>query len=529
MNKLQGLIDKKVNLGEILNENPDKLAVIGERYQLTYRELNFYSDCMAAYLRTKKIKSGDPLIIFMPDCVEYIIVYLAAFKLNLNLAPANALSKSMDLHQLVQQTEASYAIVLNEEEEALLNSLHMPLEIRKVSLDDDEFWNQYAPEDKYSYPTDLQVNGVYLSTSGSTGRLKFVVNSYLNEIKNALLYVERMLVTRDDVIYTALPITQKFGMAAMLGSLISGATFVISTSFHVENVISLLEQHKVSVQYGVPTIYIREMHCLKNMENMADLSSLRVGIIAGSSVSRELLEWFDQTLDCRLLNCYGTSEIGGLTMTKYDDPAEVRYSSCGSLFAGATIEIIGEQGELLPTGSLGEIVCQTPWSMTEYLKEKELTESVLDEKGRFHTGDIARIDEKGNLFFGSRKKSMIIRGGYNVFPAEIERILENLSYINESCVLGYKDPCLGERICAYVSLKKKAALAPSPLYIRNELKQSISKYKLPDRIIILDEIPKLPNGKYNYSDLRKRMNDSENPSGEYRREQNMTKTGTVFA
>ena len=183
-------------------------------------------------------------------------------------------------------------------------------------------------------------------------------------------------------------------------------------------------------------------------------------------------------------------------MVEYNSSCQERYSSCGRIFDGARIEIVDKNGQPLPCGKYGEIVCSVPWGMDEYVGEPELTAQMFDSQNRFLTGDIGKLDEAGNLIISGRKKDMIIRGGYNIFPAEVELALLKHPDISEASVIGYRDQYLGERICAFV--KTKEGVPKEPEDLRAQLEQHIAKYKLPDRIMFVDEIPRLANGKNNY-------------------------------
>lgn len=494
-------------LEAVMNRYPDRKAVVSAEKELSYKEIYRMADNTADLMCNLGIEEGDTVVVFMSNSIEYIAVFLAAVKRNLYIAPANAQMKTSELNQLIKKTLCTYAFVCEKEKEDLLNQVDPSLPVCRICLGD---LCKTGSDNCKDTPEDLAERPkgrVYLSTSGSTGHLKFVVNTYENEIKNALLYTQRMGVGYQDVIMTGLPFSQKFGLAAMLGSLLTGATLLVRSYFSAEEMLPIIENYRVSVQYGVPTVYIKEMEAWNRSENPVDLSSLRVGIIAGASGNTDIFRWFEEHAGCRLLNCYGTSEVGGITMTRYDDPDVVRYGSCGSVFDKAMIDIVDETGRSLPPGIPGEIVCCSEWSMSEYLSEEELTRRVFDKNGRFLTGDIGVIDENNNLIFSGRKKDIIIRGGYNIFPKEIEIALSEIDDISESCVMGYKDPCLGERICAFVSLKEDRH--NSGQEIRNQLKKTVSKYKLPDRVIVLEDLPKLPNGKHDRQPLKKIIEEME--------------------
>ena len=505
-------LNETMNLGFALDywaeQQPQKIAVHTDSGSISYAQLQEKSSRLAGLLQSMGLTAQDTVLLFMPSCMEYIAAFYAAAKQNLHIAPANAFCKSSELLQMIQMTRPKLALVADDAQTDLLRSVDETLPALRIDLQDPAFLALLDTQTPlYDFPGDLQQANVFVSTSGSTGKLKFVSNTYQNEILNAGLYLNRLRVTKDDVLLTGLPVTHKFGMAAMLGSCIAGCTMVMPSQFRAENMIRLIAQFHVSVQYGVPTMYIREMEACTAAECPPDISSLRTGVIAGAPVSSDVFRWFEEYAGCRLLNCYGTSEIGGLTMTGFDDPPQVRYATCGQVFSNASLEIVDGDGNPLPPGMTGEITGTVPWVMNGYVGEPELTASMFDAQHRFLTGDVGRLDEAGNLVICGRKKNMIIRGGYNIFPAEVELALLRYADLSEACVMGYRDSGLGERICAFVKIKDGASKDPEQ--IRDALKDHIAKYKLPDRILFMEELPKLPNGKFNYPALSALL--QENP------------------
>lgn len=492
--------DTIISLDLWAEKQPRKVAMYAGDRSISYGDLHKKSSQLAGLLYRLGLSEQDRILIFMPNSIEYFIVFFAALKLNISLAPANPLSKSTELVQLIDTIEPRLAFVLDAAGEDLIHSVDSELPVISLSSENGSFWSTLDSQGCITaFPKDLKKAGVFLSTSGSTGKLKFVANTYQNELINARLYLQKLCITKDDILLTGLPVSQKFGLAAVLGGCISGCTVILSARFNAATMLSLIETYHVTVQYGVPTMYAKEIEAYSGATPKPDISSLRTGIIAGASGSADIFRWFEKTACCLLLNCYGTTEIGGLSMTEYHDPSSVRYNTCGRIFQGASVEIVDKGGQPLPPGKDGEILCTVPWAMREYAGNPELTKQMFDSSGRFLTGDIGRIDEAGNLIISGRKKDMIIRGGYNIFPAEVEIALLRDPNISEACVAGYPDACLGERICAFI--KMRTGRSQNPEAIRDRLQQHIAAYKLPDRIIFMDQIPKLANGKSNYPAL----------------------------
>ncbi len=481
------------------DRQPSKIAIYTENAGISYGNLHKRSSHLANTLRSMGIKPQNNILLYLPNGLEYAIAFFAAVKLDLNIMPAGIHSTCSDLEQMLQTGHPHIALVRDSEKAGHLRALDESLTVLCISSDETDSEPKNIPVTDCSFPKNLTGSCLYIATSGSTGKLKFVSNSYQNELINAALYLHRLQVTHEDIILSALPASHKFGTAALLGSCMAGSTLILPSRFRAEKALALIESHGVTVQYGVPTMYIKERNAWIAAEHKPNISTLRSGIIAGSTGASDIFRWFEETADCRLLNCYGTSEIGGLTMAEYDTPPQTRYQTCGTAFPGAIIDICSPDGYPLSPGELGEIVCQVPWGMKEYLKEPELTAQAFDQQKRFLTGDIGFLDTEGNLTICGRKKNMIIRGGYNIFPAEVELALLKCPDILEACVIGAPDPCLGESICAFVCMKNEAAL--SFKNVRQQAEQFLAKYKLPDQIIPVKEIPRLANGKYDYKAL----------------------------
>lgn len=503
-------------------QQTDKTALITGDRSITYGELNEQASCLAACLRRRGVRKGQRVLLFMPNCIEYVVAFFASAKLGLDIAPANAQYSVEELRQVISVIGPALAFTSSAEKTQLLKKADADFPVFCLAQENTSLQREILSQER---PLDLVYDPgkahIFVSTSGSTGRIKFVSNTYQNESINAQLYIDRLGVTEGDVIASALPLAQKYGMAAMLGGILAGCTVVMPERFRAENMFRLIEKYRVTVQYGVPTMFIREMNTYrKSGETLGwvpDISSLRTGVIAGSSGSSEVFSWFEQEIGCRLLNCYGTSEVGGLTMACYEDPVQVRYGTCGRPFRGAEIDIVDNSGIAVPAGQEGEILCRVPWVMQEYYGEPELTAAVFDQCGRYRTGDIGHFDGNGNLVISGRKKDLIIRGGYNVFPAEVEQALLDLPEIGEACVVGEPDPLLGERICAFIRMQEgikiediteksdgQESRAPDRV-LRERLGSRIAKYKLPDRFIVVEGFPRLPNGKYDYPALRRML------------------------
>ena len=232
---------KHSNLGFALDfwaaRHSKKIAVHADGRSLSYGELNEKASRLAGMLQTFGLSAQDSVLIFMPNCIEYLIVFFAAVKLNLHIAPANALSKNSELFQLIQKVQPKLAFVKNTIDIDLLQSVDETLPIIHASLENEIFCEKLRTKEYVSdFPRNLEGASIYVSTSGSTGKLKFVSTTYQNELINANLYLQRLCVSKEDILMTSLPVSQKFGMAAMLGSCCAGCTLVLPSRFDAKKI-----------------------------------------------------------------------------------------------------------------------------------------------------------------------------------------------------------------------------------------------------------------------------------------------------
>lgn len=490
-------------------KSPNKIAVSDTLQSLTYRELNEKSYSLANFLFNKGLHTNATVMLFMHNCIEIPIVLYASIYAGFNIVPANPLFKTNELEQLLNEIRPDIIFVYDGDEKEAIHKLIQDIPVITANLANKDFSQALNSQARFPLQApDMQTCIMAVSSSGSTGKLKFIARTFENQIIPATYISKHLGANEKDVFYIPLPLAQQFGLITMIACIIAGGTIIITSRFQPEKALELIEKYKVTIQFGVPTMYGREITAYEAMEHKPNISSLRTGMISGSSGSVKYFKWFEDHADCKLLNAYGTTEIASVTMLDLNDPEDARYHSCGKVFDNAEISIIDEKGNSLPNGQIGQIVCKTPCIMEEYIGAPEQTFNSFDELERFLTGDIGYFDSDNYLHICGRKNSMIIRGGYNVFPAEVESVLLHYPDIAEACVLGYQDGDLGERIAAFV--KMKPAFSETEASLRERMKNSIAKYKVPDRIIFLNRIPKLSNGKNDYQALSSILKNQKN-------------------
>lgn len=331
---------------------------------------------------------------------------------------------------------------------------------------------------------------IVLFSSGSTGKPKAIVNRFSSFHHNGCEIARGYRMTRDDVLYLPVPFFHSYGMIGLYAALSLGATVVTIVKYRPESSLSAIEAARVTVYFGVPTMYLREMRI--NADDEWDLSSLRVAKIAGAPCPEAAAEEYERRYGCRMLPSYGMTEMAATTTTAdYDAPLRVRAASVGTPIDGVTVKLDPETGELL---------CKSVAMMDGFLLEDGTLDPGVDEDGWFHSGDVATTDEMGNYYIVGRIKDIVIRGGVNIFPAEVENAYQEHEGVAESCLVGYPDPELGERTCLCVVEKEGSNISTSAL--RDYAKGRLEKCKIPDVVMKMEALPRLTSGKTDKAALR---------------------------
>ncbi|MBM4764290.1 AMP-binding protein [Bacillus sp. B15-48] len=339
-----------------------------------------------------------------------------------------------------------------------------------------------------------------LFTSGSTGVAKGVQLTMQNLFKSAELMGTRLGCTSQDIVLDPLPCCHAFGMlAGVIMPFTFGGKLLLMEKHSPSKALSLIESEGATVHLGVPTMYFRELEELK--QNSRNISTLRAGIVAGAHCPVSIIEEFDTKYNCKILNSYGSTEAMMVCMSSIDADSVKRYHTSGDALEGVEISVLGENGEFVGPNVTGELLVKGEGLMKGYYKLPNETKRVIDDNGWFYTGDIITVDSSGHIKIVGRKKNMIIRGGNNIYPAQVEEIYYSHPSVLEVCILGVPDSELGEQTYAFISLKKNSMETEESL--KKYAEGKIAKYKIPDKIVLLASLPKLDNGKIDNQTLLK--------------------------
>jgi long-chain acyl-CoA synthetase len=339
---------------------------------------------------------------------------------------------------------------------------------------------------------DAADTAVVLYTSGTTGTPKGAELTHGGLRRNAAAAAEMMRLGDDgEVIFGGLPLFHSFGQTScMNASVTGGACLTLLQRFDAGTALTILERDRVTVFEGVPTMYSALLHHPSRAS--FDLSALRVCTSGGAALPVEVLRQFEAVFGCAVLEGYGLTETSPVaSFNQLDRPRKA--GSIGTPIAGVEMKVVDDRGSELPRGEVGEIVIRGYNVMKGYWKRPDATAEAIDADGWFKTGDLARIDEDGYFFIVDRKKDMLIRGGYNVYPREVEDVIYEHPAIREAAVIGVPHEELGEEVAAVVSLKPGAAITPEE--VRDYVKERVAAYKYPRHVWLVDDLPKGPTGK----------------------------------
>ena len=508
-----------LNLAAMLREaarvDPTKPVVLFDGGQLSYAELDALSDRFATGLRREGIRTTDAVGLQLPNLPQFLIAYFGILKAGSVVVPLNVLLRAPEIAYHLRDSEAR----------ALITWSGTAVEAAKGAADVgvDRIWVVTTPgssEVSVGRPFEELLGGdqpdkplfeatepgdtaAIIYTSGTTGRPKGAELSHFQLYMNADTPGRLFGVQADDIVMVVLPLFHVFGLSSELNVCVRfGATMSLVPRFSVDKVLEVIQRDRVTIFEGVPTMYI----ALLNHPRIDDydLSSLRVGISGGAAIPAEVIDEFEQRFGFVILEGYGMSETA--STTTFNVSAEERkIYSVGKPIWGVEVEIWDDQGQPLPTGPehVGEVVVRGVNTPKGYYKNPEATAEAFA-GGWFHTGDLGWTDEDGFLFIVDRKKDLIIRGGYNVYPREVEEVLYTHPGVAEAAVVGVPHDLLGEDIKAYVELKEGATATEAELI--GYVKERLAAYKYPRTVEFRNELPKGATGKILKESLKQPSN-----------------------
>ena len=513
-------------LGETIDENlkktvtkyADQEALIcsHQNYRATYKE--FYDQVVevAKGLIALGVKRGERVGVWSPNCYQWTLLQYATAKIGVILVNINPAYRTSELIYVINQSGLS----------VMFSALQFKSSNYKKMMDDareftdtirkaifwDESWEHFLKEGKQisdetlrKYEEKVQfddpVNIQY--TSGTTGNPKGVTLSHHNILNNAYFIGLRMNYTHMDRVCIPVPFYHCFGMViGNLACTVHGATMVVpNDSFDPVKTLETIEKERCTSLYGVPTMFIAELHEME--QKTYDLSSLRTGVMAGSLCPPEIMKKVKEQMNMHEITiCYGMTETSPVsTQTRIGVPFEKQIYSVGTIHDHLEIKIIDPKTQaILKRGESGELCTRGYSVMLKYWNSPEATRQVIDEQRWMHSGDLAMMDEDGYLHISGRIKDLIIRGGENISPKEIEDFLYTYKGVMDAQVIGVPSEKYGEEIMAWIKPNEGVTLTEEEL--RDFCKERIAHYKIPKYWKFVSEFPMTISGKIRKVEMR---------------------------
>lgn len=501
--------------------------------ELTYEGLSEQVDKLARGMLALGVATGDKVGLWMPNIQEWVICYFAVARIGAVVVPMNTRYKTHEVEYILHDSEATtlfavgafagidYLSMIGEIRGNLPHLKHVIIvgEPGQATQSFDsiiDLGNDLLSDSKLAeceadcHPLD---NVFILYTSGTTGNPKGAMLSHHNIAKNAEQVTEVLRTKEQDVFLLAVPFFHCFGcVMGIAGAITWGAAIVPMQIFKPVEALELVERFGISVLYGVPTMFVLELEEYRNGKpdgTQYDVSTLRTGIMAGAPCPIEVMRGTMEDMHCNVSIAYGLTEASPvITMTRFDDSVERRVETVGRALDGIEVKIADDKGNPLPAGETGELACRGYNVMMGYYNMPDKTADSIDQDGWLYSGDLATMDEHGYVRIVGRKKDMLICGGFNVYPAEIEEYLFTHPKVQNVSVIGMPDNVMGEVAVAYIIPRQGMNIDPQEVV--DFCVGGIANFKVPRYVQVVDELPMTQSGKIQKFRLREIAEESIN-------------------
>jgi len=524
-------------LDDIARTYPDRpMLVYSDRdLRYSYSEFNQRVTRLAKGLHALGVRKGDHIGIWATNVPDWLVVLFATARVGGVLVTINTSYRPLELQYVLQQSDTRFLFAIDGFRDidyvqtiyelvpelkacpkGQLCSSRFPRLNAVVYLGHKEHRGMLKIEELFELgeavaDSDVAAAQSALSchdvanmqyTSGTTGFPKGVMLTHYNLINNGYAIGERQKFTCLDRLCLPVPLFHCFGITlGVMAAYTHGAAIIPLEQFDPLMVLAVVQKEKCTALYGVPTMFIAEL--THPMFNMFDLRTLRTGIMAGSPCPEPIMREVMTKMHCReITSVYGLTEASpGITQTSTDDGLDVRAATVGRPLDGVEVKIVSpDTGAEVPPGTPGELCSRGYNTMKGYYRMPEETAQAVDAEGWLHTGDIAMLDSNGNYRITGRLKDMIIRGGENIYPKEVEDFLHSMPGIKDVQIVGVPSEKYGEEVAAYVQLKNGTSLEPGE--IQDYCRMQIARYKVPKYVFFLDHFPITANGKVQKYRLR---------------------------
>jgi len=484
---------------------PEVIGLIEGERQWTFAEVWADARRSASAMLAKGIAHGDRVAIWAPNSRAWILLALGAQIAGAAIVPLNTRFKGQEAADILRVSRAKLVFApqdfLGQDYKTLLAGEDLP-DLEALLYSDTEFESFLesgaGADDARVDEALAQLSGDDVSdiifTSGTTGRPKGAVTTHGQVMQTFGDWTARVGLREGDQYLLVNPFFHTFGYkAGWVNCFTRGATIIPMAIFDGAEIVRQIERHRVTFLPGPPTIYLTLLQELAG-DKPRDFSSLRAAVTGGAPVAPTLIKRMRDELGiANVVNGYGMTECGVIAMTRRDDDAETIAHSCGYPMPGMEVRCIDDDRRMVPVGEEGEIVVRGPSVMQGYLDDPVATAEAIDPDGWFHTGDIGFLNARGYLHITDRKKDMYISGGFNCYPAEIEKLLAGHPSIETAAVIGVADERMGEVGAAFVVLRP-GMQADAPAIIAWS-RENMANYKVPRQVVFVDALPRNEGGK----------------------------------
>ena len=488
------------NLIEAKERHADRTALRCDDLQLSYASFVAAVARLATLLERAGVEPGDRVGVMLPNTPAFAIVFYGIIYRGAVAVPMNPLLKAREVAYYLNNSGAKALFATPAfADEATAGAAEA--RARCWLVDDaglaeliEDLPGKDAPE-----PRDDDDVAVILHTSGTTGKPKGAMLTHRNLSRNAEVSVRTLIETGPgDVVMGCLPLFHVFGLTCgLISSVHAGTTLTLLPRFHPVKALEVIERDAVTVFQGVPTMYSALLG-VADEATPESMRSLRVCVSGGAALPVQVLTDFEKAFACTVLEGYGLSESS--PVAAFNHPGRPRkVGSIGTPIEGVQMRVVDLDGAEVPQGEAGEIQIRGHNVMKGYWNLSDATKAAITPDGWLATGDVGRVDEHGYFYIVDRTKDMIIRGGYNVYPREIEEVLYEHPAVAEAAVIGIPHDSLGEEVGAAVALKEGAVTTPEEL--REYVKARVAAYKYPRQVWLVDALPKGPTGKVQKRDI----------------------------
>ncbi len=503
----KGVVFRKT-IGEAFLETAHRFADRGalvschQNIRLTWAEYAHEAQRVASGLRALGLRPGDRAGVWATNCAEWPILQFGCALAGVVLVNVNPANRSHELSFVLRKSRIRALFLHSQGRHSNYKSLleecraGQTLALEHVIYIDSAQWGEFLrdPDGIVARPDpDEPANIQY--TSGTTGQPRGVLLTHVNLVNNGRFFAEYMRLTEEDRICVPVPMFHCFGcIIGTMTAAVSGAACIFpSATFDPAATLEAIDAERATVIYGVPAMFIAELQHPEFARFR--LASLRTGIMAGAPCPIEIMRRVVDSMHCRhMLVVYGQTEASpGITSSRVDDDLETRCTTVGSPLPETEVKIISSEGDTLPVGEQGELLARGYMVMKGYDGEPEATAQAIDAEGWLHTGDLAVMRPDGYFRMTGRARDMIIRGGENIYPREIEEFLYAHDAIADAQVIGIPDDRLGEIVVAWIRLKTGATADEEE--VRAFCRARLAYYKVPEHIRFVDAYPMTLSGK----------------------------------